>query len=129
MSYALLGLLLGVIGAGWYGFERQRAVYEQFIESVKAERDVARNEGKVFRDLLFPVLRKAEAVQLPEGSQAKSKLADAGPKRPARSHVPFRTIFNQFRKASNTPQIKTDALAAALEWQKNQANQEKSHAS
>jgi hypothetical protein len=130
LSWLLLGLLLGVIGAGWYGFERQSAVYEQLLRVLENDRDAARNEAKVFRGLLFPVLNKVEAVSEDaakrssqpsgegrnSGSVASSQTASVSPRRRPR-FIPSRVWFNMLRKNTNTPQKKTDALASALDKQ------------
>ena len=127
MSWLLAGLLIGVLGAGWFGFERQREVYEQLVRTLENDRDAARNESKVFRGLLFPVLNRAEVAT--EGAPKVPGESTSSPRR-VRSRMPFRTQFNLARKFMNTPQQKTDTLAAALEKQKPlNPVQEKTHVS
>lgn len=146
MNWLLLGLLIGALAAGWFGFERQRQVYDQLVATLAADRDAARNETKVFRSLLFPSITRAEEnlgdvsrqVQAPGGG---SPVPRTSPKDPSvrtsarsRARISSRAWFNVIRKQSNTPQIKTDALADAIKFvnesQKVQSavpSQEKSH--
>jgi len=140
----LIGILLGVLAVGWVAIERQREVYEQLVASVEAERDKAVNESKVYQRLLFPVLNRVEAglkdandptpnKSLGEGligAASASSSPAAQLKRPVRRRrMPFRFLFNEIRRASNTPQQKVDALANALLKQKvpTSAAQEKTH--
>lgn len=114
MSWLLAGLLVGVLVAGWFGYERQREVYEQLVRTLENDRDAARSEAKVFRGLLFPVLNRVDApAALLEQPDERSPA-----KRQVRSHIPFRLRFDQIRKVMNTRQQSTDALAAALAKQK-----------
>ena len=122
MSLILLGILFGVLGAGWYGFERQKAVYEQLVRVLENDRDAARQEARVFRGLVLPSFSRVEASEgAPEAgesqrtavSQKKPAQATQSFYRPAR--LPFRKLFNMERRKTNTPQQKTDALATALQ--------------
>ena len=143
MTYLLCGLLLGVIAAGWFGFERQRQVYEQLVATVEAERDKVAMEAKVYQRLLFPVLNRAEAGlgeandttqkrfsgegQIGSASASSNPAQKNSVKRTVRRrNVPFRMLFNELRRAANTSQQKTDALATALSQQK-VPTQEKTH--
>jgi len=127
----LAGLLVAILGVGWFAFERQRAVFEQLVEEVKNDRDGAYQEMRVYRGLLFPVVRMAEEGKSVAGSTPASPvpLASSSMVEPAagqkagrssgrarpRQRVPFRQFFNMARRETNTPQKKTDALASALE--------------
>jgi hypothetical protein len=137
MTWFLAGLLVAVLGVGWWAFERQRAVYEQLVDEVKNDRDGAYQEMRVYRGLLFPVVKMAEERKSVAGSTPASPapLASSSTVEPAageksgrssgrarpRRRVPFRHFFNQARRETNTPQKSTDALASALEL----ANQSK----
>jgi hypothetical protein len=145
VTFLLAGLLIGVLLAGWFGFERYRQVYEQLIAAITAERDKALHEAKVYRGLLLPALSRVEAAAASEGapgqqrdlggsravpnasSQAAAKPASS---RMRRLRVGSREFFNEMRRARNTPQIKTDALADAIEHvnaQQKVPTQEKPH--
>lgn len=104
MTWLLAGLLLGVIAAGWYGFDRQRAVYEQLVGILAADRDAARNEAKVFRALLFPASKALDVP--PESKPISAPLIN--------TRQPFRLRFKQSVRANATGQLKKDNLAAAL---------------
>jgi hypothetical protein len=138
LTWLLLGLLIGVVAAGFYGYERQAAVYEQLVRTVETQRDHAIAEMKVFRGLLFPVINRAAeaasegavreaATHPPTPLVQPSKLAAPAPSHSASPlmsrRLPFRMRFNQARKQTNTPQIKHDALADALAKQKTSATQ------
>lgn len=109
-AFALLGILVGVIAAGWYGFERQREVFEQLVRSLEHERDEARNEAKVFRGLLFPAIARKSDDQAPAKVAAPTRADGAV----ARGRMPFRKYFNLVREQTNKKQLATDALAAAI---------------
>jgi len=146
MTYLLAGLLIGVIAAGWFGYESQQNVYDKLIFELQRQVQEARNEAKVFRGLLFPSINKAEVnlgdvrsaspAQISgEGSSAASRTAPKGASARRRMRISTKDWFNQMRRASNGPQVKTDALAAAIEHvnaqqqvQQKVPSQEKSHA-
>lgn len=110
MSFALAGILVGVILAGWYGFERQREVFEQLVQTLEHERDEARNEAKVFRGLLFPAIARKNEDQAPKKVDAPIRAGGV----PPRGRMPFRKYFNLVREQTNKKQLATDALAAAI---------------
>lgn len=129
----LIGLLLGVIVVGWYGFERQRETYGQIVEILTRDRDAAKHEASVFRRIVLPAFDKvgsavsgvAVSAVLGGGSVVGAAApAGATPKaaQPANPllnrRTPFRIRFKQAAKMLNTGQRKTDALASALANQK-----------
>lgn len=115
---------------------REEETFDQTVAHFEGELELARNEAKVYRNLLFPVLNRAEApgagaenplatTNLPprvnrtptKPAPTQAASATPGRKRPD-LRLPFRLRFNQARKATNTPQMKVDALAEALMQQK-----------
>lgn len=116
-----------------FALNRQREVYEQLVRTLENDRDAARQESKVFRGLLFPVINRAEAAS--EGAAAFSPGASSTPGRRApkaaplevaapktveeiwRLRVPYREKFKLLRQLSNSKQQRTDALASALKQQ------------
>ena len=127
MISLFIGLLVGAIACAVIVI-LQRQVCADLIQRLEADRDLARNEAKVYRELLFPVLRKTDTASggastatttsaiSPNGQTAT--VRDASPKAvPAkvRTRMPFRIRFNEMRRQMNTPQQKTDAMADALE--------------
>lgn len=133
LPYVLLALLAVL---AWYGYQRQAETYEQLVSILERSRDEARHEAQVFRRLVLPVYDKAEnssssAVSPPQSLGGVPVATSASPAQTPPSNlfnrrVPFRVRFNQARKAMNTKQQKTDALASALE--KQSIPQENQHA-
>lgn len=127
MTWLLAGLLIGVIAAGLYGFERQRQVYEQLVKTLEADRDGVIKEMRVYRNLLFPVLARADnpvaVADLPNTTAPKAANAVVVNRAGVVPHtgrpvqrLSFRQRFNKARKTTNTPQIKTDVLADAIRF-------------
>lgn len=129
----LIGLLVALIGVGWYAFESQRETYAQMIEILTTDREAARHEASVFRRLVLPSFDKVEnaasgvannpvlgggsPIAAPAGATPKA----VPPVNPLRNRrTPFRIRFKQAAKLMNTGQRKTDALASALSQQKTQ---------
>lgn len=123
----LLGLLLGTLGIGWYGFERQRHVYEQLIQILERQCGEARHEAKVFRRLVLPVFDKAEnsiSVNAPPPTEKEAPVCAtergvAAPNPSAATplmnrRTPFRIRWKQMAAAANTKQKNTDTLASAI---------------
>ena len=112
-AYVILAVL---VAAGWYAFERQAAIYEQMVALLEKDREAARAESKVFRGLLFPGVAKIEMSADSRGQAAPPP--SAAPVNPMLNRrVPFRLRWKQAVKLSNTKQMKTDALASALQKQ------------
>jgi hypothetical protein len=133
-------VFLGLIA--WFAFREQGRRYEQIVRILMADRDAARTEARVFRNLLAPAIARAENPQPAKGdwfspdtldllnrnvagmaaaAGKKERIGtqgDATPNPLANRRVPFRIRFKQAMKATNTKQQKTDALASALENQK-----------
>lgn len=123
---ALLGVLIGVVAAGIYAYERQGASYAEISRLLEADRDAARNEAKVFRNLLFPALARIEKGELPAEAAATPAKASTGAG--DRTHpvsrsplfdkrTPFRVRFKQALAATNTKQKGRDELTAAIQQQ------------
>jgi cytochrome c-type biogenesis protein CcmH/NrfG len=142
VTYLLIGVLLAVAALAIVTVQLQRRVYEQLIATVEAERDKAVTDAKVYQRLLFPVLNRVEAG-LGDANETQQKRfsgegqigsasasSNPAPQNHAlgRRNVPFRKLFNEIRRAGNSSQQKTDALASALAKQKVPTlTQEKSH--
>jgi hypothetical protein len=104
---------------------RQAALYEEIIRRVEEERDFARNESRVYRGLLMPALKRTEAASgdrentIPQSHPVEKAPASTPSRSPQTAsrlrRLPFRQQFNLARKAMNTPQQRTDALAEALQ--------------
>jgi hypothetical protein len=104
---------------------------QQILALLESERDVAKQEAKVYRNLLFPVMAKVDnegrsgstlepvAAQVPRPVGAGSGKANPQPQNPFfNRRIPFKLRFKLAAKALNSKQQRTDALASALEQQK-----------
>ena len=113
----VVGLLLGFIFGAWFGSENVRRADERLIATLETDRDAARNEAKVFRGLLIPNFARVDTVTRAAEIKAAADNAKPGSiaRDPNRRRVPFRKLFNLARQESNQKQIRTDALASALE--------------
>ena len=130
----ILGLVISIVLCGliaWYAFREQGRRYQQIITILTNDRDAARNEAKVFRNLLFPVMAKAEGAASTvdsaasgEGRVVAGKVAPsvvAAPKTVDEIwalKIPYREKFKLLLKLNNSKQVRTDALASALAKQK-----------
>jgi hypothetical protein len=136
MIWIVLVLLAMAIGGGWAAFDRQQKLYEQMFGLLLRERDQARNESTVYRNLLFPVLRDTKSDPAPtsnalhetrrgasERGPVAAPTAPAGPSNFLGRRIPFKIRFKTAMRTLNTKQQKTDALASALENQKPQEKQ------
>jgi hypothetical protein len=142
MTLGLLGtiVLLGLLG--WFAHREQGQRYEQIVRILERQRDEARQEAKVFRNLLFPVMAKAEsgasgdvssaaATPVAAARQAPPSASPKAPELPKtvadiwKMKVPYRQKFKLYQQLTNSKQQRTDALASALEKQK--PAQEKTH--
>lgn len=119
---------------------QQESLYAEIIARLEAERDKALHEAKVYRNLIMPALKRAEEAEsvgarpTPEQMAQVAKVVNSS--RPAlerrrRRVIPYLDMFNQVRKATNTSQKRTDALADAIQIAKDLAaqKQETPHAS
>lgn len=135
-----LGLLVGAVAMA--------LLFLAFLlPELRAERDEARREIKVYRNLLIPAMRSIDPVTAPvtaraEGAAAEPQTATAahtvpstGP-RPAASSKPaspvvpktaediwkmpirYRDKFKLLMRLTNSKQVRTDTLASALSKQK-----------
>jgi hypothetical protein len=133
MIYLLGVLFAAVFGLGWYqiasAYEREAAIHIQMIATLEEERDAARDEAKIFRNLLFPAVARAENGELASAKAPPSQQSIPDTRPRLRRQGSWKNFFNEVRKLSNTPQQKTDALASALEKQKVPVSttQEKTH--
>lgn len=142
LTIAALALVLGFVIGGLFGARQQQRYDSALIEMLTSDRDAARHEATVLRGILCPVLSRrpnevsqgepapktAAAGTAHSAGRGASPLAQAqveaqSPARTGRRFrrgipTPFRTLFNTARANSNTPQKRTDALAAALSQQK-----------
>jgi|HubBroStandDraft_4_1064222.scaffolds.fasta_scaffold03927_5 hypothetical protein len=128
-----LAVIAVLVLVEWFGFREQGRRYEQIIRILEADRDAARNEAKVFRNLLFPVMTRAEgaAVELKPSPQAGPPSSrSAAPPKPATPtqpktvdeifamRIPYRDKFKLLLKLNNSKQQRRDTLASALGKQK-----------
>lgn len=123
----LIGALLGVLGAGWYAYDRQAQIYAQLVGILEADRDHARKEAQVFRGLLFPALGKIERNEVSvEAPATPAQPADAGsrPQSAPRSsnpllnkRTPFKIRFKKGLAMLNTKQQGRNELTAAIQKQ------------
>lgn len=124
-----IGFSLVILVSDYFSSVRQREIYESLISLLEKDRDYHKNEAKVFRGLLFPVLVKADI----SGAAAPTSLADqsrpgqgvkaadspsVAPNPLTNRRIPFRIRFKQGAKLFNSKQVGTDALAGALSQQK-----------
>lgn len=110
-----------------FAMARQEELHAEIVVHLQAERDFARNEARVYRNLLMPALKKAEGEPADRASQPEpprtaspvaghqARSASPAAERRRRQIVPFRKFFNDMRRMTNTPQRKTDALAEAIQ--------------
>ena len=115
--------------------DQQRAGYEQLIQSLEAERDHARHEAEVWRGMMIPRFKQAEAVSgeprkptdklSGEGESVERGSPKAAPARkiPARGTMRTRDYFNLVRQLTNTGQRSKDALVKSLTTQVPQEKQ------
>lgn len=136
MIFLLAGLLAGVVVTFYFVYVTQARVYEQLISMLASDRDSARHEAQVYRGILAPSLRRAEAGVTdaaapvrpahPGPGQAKTTPAPAVSNSSASrlrfgGRTPFRRAFNFARQATNTPQNRVNALADAIQTARNLA--------
>jgi len=119
------GVVFGVLLSS---FAEQRRGYKELVANLERERDEAKHEAKVYRNLLFPVMARVEQPQPPvtdvtQVTSERKPLTPVGPRTNRR--IPFRQRWKQAAAAMNSKQKKTDALASALT---NQKSQEKTNA-
>jgi hypothetical protein len=141
------GVIFGVVAMAVVVFfawlPSERTVYDQIIRMLERDRDAARNEAKVFRNLLFPVMARAEGAAsepTPNPQPGPASSRSAAPSKPAtpqppsqpktvdeifRMRIPYRDKFKLLMRLNNSKQQKHDALASALAQQK--PAQEKTH--
>jgi hypothetical protein len=128
----LAGLLLGLIVGIVAGLAIADRTTKKLIATLESDRELARNEAKVFRGLLFPVLNRSTeeakpAPELPEIVKKPAQPAAAPPpvnplQRPR--HMRTKTWFNQVRRILNSKQQRTDALSSAIEQARVQFKQQ-----
>lgn len=120
----LLGILIGVIGTGYMAFARQQQAHIEAVSFIQGVLDRERAECKVYRNLLFPVLAKAQPTLSTEHTVAaqleKYPNKQAFDRPVLDKRTPFRIRFKQGMAKLNTKQRNTDALAAALAKQPSQ---------
>ncbi len=102
---------------------RQIEMHAEIIARLEIERDYARHEAKVYRGLLMPAVKRAEAesddavpAATPRSAAQGSSTASTHPAPLRRGRqVPYRSWFNQARRLTNTKQQRVDALGDAIE--------------
>jgi hypothetical protein len=138
MTWAFLSVVALLLLVGWFAVQERGRRYEQIIKLLEAERDAARNEAKVFRNLSFPAIARAEGAAAEPPAHATPATTpgprSAAPSRPAiaavantapktldevfASRLRYRDKFKMVMKLTNSKQQKTNALASALSQQK-----------
>ncbi len=127
-EFLALSVLLGLVG--WYAFEERGRRYEQILRMLETQRDEARQEAKVFRNLLFPVMAKAEAgasgdvggtAAAGAATRPASNRPGASPKAPElpktadeiwRMRIPYREKFKLLIEKQKPVQEKTHVNAS-----------------
>lgn len=137
MIWALTPLLVFAALICWFALSERSRRYEQIITLLERDRDAAKSEAKLYRNLLMPALARAEGASEPKpAAVAPNKVA--APSKPASKppepksvddiwamRIPYREKFKLLMRLTNSKQRRTDALASALEQQK--PIQEKPH--
>jgi hypothetical protein len=138
MIWSAIAFVAVLVLVEWFSFREQGRRYEQIIKLLETDRDAAKHEAKVFRNLLFPVMARAEgaaAEPTPYPQPGPASSRSAAPSKPAtpqpktadeifKMKIPYREKFKLLMRLNNSKQLKHDALASALAQQK---AQEKTH--
>lgn len=118
------GLIVGIL----LGLEDRSRARKELVANLEREREEAKHEAKVYRNLLFPVMAKAEGdgtwagitKAFVEHDVVKNPTTTASTLTPPNRRIPFRQRWKQAAQSMNSKQKKTDALASALTNQKSQ---------
>lgn len=125
MIYGLIGVLLGVILAGLYAYERQSKIYGQMVGILERDRAEARKEAQAFRNLMFPALGKVERGEMsaeispPQNADRGSRIAAAPPPmNPLQNkRIPFRVRFKKGVQMFDTKGTVRAAMTQAVQKQ------------